>query len=397
VTDSTDRAGTRVLIAGVSTRAIADSAARAGFAFTTIDGNADRDQHPSVRAQSMPRDFELPFTAAAAATAAASIEADAVVYLSNLDNVPDAVATVAAGRALWGNAPDVLRRARDPVLVAHALDRHGLPAPALGGTTAGDWLIKPLRSGGGTGIRRVAGPTHTPPGFFAQEYIEGTPGSIVFVAAGDRALPLAVSRQLIGDARFGADGFRYCGSIFAPPAEAQFVKGDDVTRAARVLAQAATTELGLTGLNGIDFIARGALPYAVEINPRWTAAAELVERAYAVNVFAMHAEACAAGRLPRHGLHHEAPLATAVGKGIVFARGACRVDSTDAWVADPDIRDVPYHGQRFAAGAPVCTVFATGLDSARCYGALVARAQRIYDQLEPVAVAQGEPITHHQS
>ena len=40
----------KVLIAGVSTRAAAESAARAGFAVTAIDAFGDLDQHPSVRA-----------------------------------------------------------------------------------------------------------------------------------------------------------------------------------------------------------------------------------------------------------------------------------------------------------------------------------------------------------
>src|SRR4030095_5614913 len=59
-----------VLIVGVSTRAAAESAARAGFRVTSIDAFADLDQHPSVRALSMTRDFGRRFTPAAVARAA---------------------------------------------------------------------------------------------------------------------------------------------------------------------------------------------------------------------------------------------------------------------------------------------------------------------------------------
>src|SRR5438093_11188370 len=96
----------RILIVGISTRAAAESAARAGFEVTAIDAFADLDQHPSVRAMAVSR----PFTARAAARAARSIAGDAVAYLSNFENHPDDVRTLAAGRQLWGNPPAVLRR-----------------------------------------------------------------------------------------------------------------------------------------------------------------------------------------------------------------------------------------------------------------------------------------------
>ncbi len=51
---------TRVLIAGVSTRAAAESAANAGFTVTALDAFGDLDQHPSVRSLSLPRDFAAP-------------------------------------------------------------------------------------------------------------------------------------------------------------------------------------------------------------------------------------------------------------------------------------------------------------------------------------------------
>ncbi len=48
---------------------------------------------------------------------------------------------------------------------------------------------------------------------------------------------------------------------------------------ASALASAVTGEFGLVGVNGIDFIVRDGIPYAIEVNPRWCASMELVERA----------------------------------------------------------------------------------------------------------------------
>src|SRR5688572_9147151 len=212
----------RVLIAGVSSRAAAESAARAGFDVTAIDGFADLDQHPAVR--TLPP--LAPFEALAAARATRDIACDAVVYLSPFENHRRAVATLASGRALWGNAPDVLARARDPVTVADMLRGRGfetlevrsagLSGPrsaALKGPPYNSenrpFLLKPLKSGGGRGVRPWPPGTDIPRGTYLQEFVEGTPGSVVFVAADGRAVPLGVLRQLIGEAAFGAAGFRY--------------------------------------------------------------------------------------------------------------------------------------------------------------------------------------------
>src|SRR5206468_12747900 len=72
-----------------------------------------------------------PFGAEAAARAAEPVECDAVVYLSNFENHPDAVDTLSAGRALWGNPPGVLRRVRDPQRLARALRERGVDAPEV--------------------------------------------------------------------------------------------------------------------------------------------------------------------------------------------------------------------------------------------------------------------------
>ena len=370
---------THVLIAGLSTRAAAASAARAGFVVTSLDGYADRDQHPDVRAVSLPRDLGIPFTAPLAADAAAGRACDAVAYLSNFDNNPDAVAALAANRVLWGNPPDVLRRVRDPQAVALGFRTHGVSVPDLARRaqepdSATGWLLKPISSGGGRGVRRWRPGAAVPDGCYLQQWIDGTPGSIVFLAAAGRVTALAVTRQLIGDRRFGASGYRYCGNILASPADPQFDRGVALTDLACTVAAAAAAEFHLTGVNGIDFIARAGVPFPIEINPRWTAAMELVEAVTGRCVFEAHAAACVHGWLPEP----LPPIEGAFGKAIVFADAHYIAGNTDGWLTDTDIRDVPHCGETITAGDPVCTVFAGGADAAECEEALVARARRIY-------------------
>ena len=368
----------RLLIAGVSTRAAAASAARAGFDVTAIDGFADLDQHEGVRAISLRRDSGARFTAHAAANAARTIDGDAVAYLSNFENHPSAVATLAAGRALWGNPPDVLGRVRDPRIVGEALRRRGCAVPEMGSASARS-LVKPVASGGGHGVREWHAGDEVPENFYLQEFIDGTAGSVVFVAARGRTVPLGVTRQLIGEDAFGSSGFAYCGNILAPVGGGQF--SDKLVDAACGLARVVTEEFDLVGVNGIDFIARGDVPYAIEVNPRWCSSMELVERAYGVSVFGAHASACAAGTLPRFDLAGAPHGIGALGKAIVFAQQDVVVGDTNEWLADDTVHDVPHAGERVAAGRPVCTVYAAGANAAECYTGLVARADRVYRDL----------------
>jgi len=379
---------TRVVIAGVSTRAAAESAARAGFQVTAIDAFADLDQHPSVRALSIAR----PFSADTAARAARDVECDAAVYLSNFENHPEAVHGLGAGRALWGNPPDVLRRVRDPVCLARALRDRGVAVPPVrlepdatvhsdirsDHGPAGDdraWLVKPMASGGGHGVHVWHRDAPMADGCYLQEFVDGWPGSIVFVAAGGRVVPLGVSRQLIGDPAFGAAGYRYCGSILMSRGH-----DDAFIVAACAAARAVAEAFDLRGINGLDFIAHGGRPHVLEVNPRWTASVELMERACGMSAFSAHADAFITGSLPRVDWVRARGQA-AVGKAVVFAREDVTMGATTAWLGDDTIRDVPHPGELIRAGRPVCTAFAGGSTAGDCYAALVRKAERVYSEL----------------
>ena len=147
------------------------------------------------------------------------------------------------------------------------------------------------------------------------------------------------------------------------------------------IAATMSRDFGLRGLNGIDFVIERGVPYAIEVNPRWSSSMELAERAYGLSLFGAHAAACAEGRLPDFDLKRAQTGAKTIGKAIVFARRKVRVGDTAAWLDDASIRDVPHPGEHIPAGAPVCTVFASSDDMTSCHAALIARADEIYQLL----------------
>lgn len=354
---------------------------------TAIDAFADRDQHPSVRALSAARDFNVPPTASAVARAAGGVRRDGTVYLSPFENHPRAVAALAAEGVLLGNTPEVLRRVRDPFTLAQVLTRHGFAVPRLlegarGARGArGAWLRKPFRSGGGNRVQEWLGEP-PPRGMYLQERIDGTPGSIVFAARNGACVPIAFSRQLAGDVNFGGGAFRYCGSIIAPLGDRQFSDGGALFDAASAVAREVSSAFGLAGVNGIDFIARGGILYPLEVNPRWCSSVEVAERAFGMTFFPFHIAACSGGMLPSFDCAAALERTEAVGKAIVYARQAVSVGDTSRWLDDVSVRDVPQSGACFRAGQPVCSVFANGADSEACYRLLVSRAARVYAELE---------------
>ena len=375
-----DLAGDRqLLIAGVTTRPFAVSAVRAGYRVSAIDAFGDLDLRAVadvVLARPDPGQAYGPLQAAALAK---SVSAGLVAYTSNFENYPAAVTRLANGRRLLGNAAPTLARVRNPLEVMRVLRRHGLAAPESrssapkGRSSRSGWLLKPRRSGGGHGVVGWSPGEVVAKGMYLQERIAGTPGSISFVADGETAVVLGFSRQLVGDRRLGVSGFRYCGSILGNPVRPLFPRQEELLERAREIAAVLTREFGLQGLNGVDFIARGGIPYPIEVNPRYSASMELIERAHNLSMFTVHAGACA-GELPTA----PSPGATIAGKAIVFARHDTVAPDLRRWLGSNWLADVPPPGQYIRQGRPICTVFAKALEPGSCRQLLTRRARLIY-------------------
>jgi predicted ATP-grasp superfamily ATP-dependent carboligase len=198
---------------------------------------------------------------------------------------------------------------------------------------------------------------------------------VAFAADGRRAVLLGMSRGLAGDPVFGARGHRYCGSVH--PFSVDRALLDRMS----AIVGAVTDAFGLVGLNGIDFVLREGEPYVLEINPRYAASMELIERSGRLSVFETHVAACG-GSLPSEGVF---PMPEVLGKAVLYARRDVVVGDSRRWLLRHDVRDVPFPGERIRRGHPVCTVFARGADSVTCYARLVAAASALERELEEEA------------
>jgi predicted ATP-grasp superfamily ATP-dependent carboligase len=375
----------RTLVLGVSTRAMVESAVHGGHDVVAADFFGDRDQASLAESYSLPRDLGLPPTAEGLAAAAKRLDADAVVYGSNLENHPEVVSELAHGRRLLGNPGDVVREVRDWVLLRRFCREAGLlhPTTLLRGEERragpGRWLRKRVRSGGGHGITPWDGKA-LDDAHLIQAEVDGRAASIAFVADGKESRIFGVSEQLLGRPALGGSGFSWCGNVL--PLE--LAAADAASALAEIghMASSLTRRFGLVGVNGLDIVIRPdpdgvARPYLIEVNPRFSGSMELAEWASGVNVFSLHVESFA-GRLPRASA---AVPEGCFGKGVVYARRAVTVPDTDGWLAR-GVRDVPMPGQKIAAGHPVCTVLARGRDRQTCLAGLDAGASAVYADIE---------------
>lgn len=373
-------AGERVLIVGVSTRALAESARGAGFAPQSVDAFGDLDQKRDAWNIGLRRDLGREYGAAAAVAVARSLEARAAAYVANLENHPRAVTRLAQGRELLGNPGPVLARVRDFAALAEVVRRAGAEVPLTLGpgepAPAGRrWLRKPARGGGGSGVRDLAPGQRVTASELAQERVLGELGSLSFVADGRRAVLLGVAQGLFGDPAFGARGFEYCGSLHP------WVIEERLLGRLEAVVQEATRAFGLVGLNGIDFVVREGTAYVLELNPRYSSSMELMERSGRFSAFGLHAAACR-GELPGSHFPGPSPGPGVFGKAILWARRDVVVGDTRPWLERDDVRDVPFPGETIRRGRPVCTLFAWGADRGDCRRRLIEGAGGLERELE---------------
>ena len=409
-------------IVGASVRAAVMSALRGGLSSVAADLFADGDLRALCLATRVDR------YPSGLAEWLSSAPADAWIYTGALENYPTLVDAMARSRPLLGNSGAVLRRVRSPFELVRVLDAAGLPFPETRADPTrlprdGSWLAKNWYGSSGSGVRAFDGPgclvaaiptrgrgsPHTDArrpvqsrlggdrsplrpaatarggSCYFQKRIDGVPGAAVFVAAHQTAQLLGITRQLVGTSWTRAAAFQYAGSLGPWPLDRPAV--GQLQRLGNVLAG----EFGVRGLFGVDFVLSDGQVWMVEINPRYAASVEVVERVTGVHAMGLHVEACegqvsAALRPPLAG----AVLADVWGKAILFAERDVQVSAAfNAWCCEencdplwPFVADIPLAGQSIPQGRPIATAFAQGESEsdaiARLKQRLAALETRLY-------------------
>ncbi|MFM8250146.1 MAG: ATP-grasp domain-containing protein, partial [Planctomycetota bacterium] len=246
--------------------------------------------------------------------------------------------------------------------------------------------------------------------YYWQEYLPGESYGAVFLAAGGQADLWGITAQLVGrnwphdsppatilatnpatnpatnlamnlatNPATAAElltraNFDYAGSIGPLSFSAELET--EIQRIGKTIARLGN----LSGIFGVDLLIPSsslATPqptttaqiFVLEVNPRWTASVEILERATGQNAFQLHQAACTQGQLlpPR-----ARAAASFHGKLVVYAEKQLEVSSalSDRWLDRaqgqtwPTLADIPRAGEMIPAGAPICTLFASALTPA---------------------------------
>jgi predicted ATP-grasp superfamily ATP-dependent carboligase len=286
---------------------------------------------------------------------------------------------------IFGNAPEKTKEIANKAGFSSRLDDLDIPHPL---TYTGRALLelveagkrislhypvvaKPAYGGGGTAnffcknekelIRRAK----ELPEFLYQDFIKGQHASVSVMLSKRAAVAVSVNEQLIGVDSLSAPGpFVYCGNI------SPFV----TTFSDRVceLAEDLTTELGLLGSNGVDFVVTDDSPFVIEVNPRLQGSLDTVERSTGLNVVDAHVKAVR-GELPER----VAAKRYAV-KAIVFAKHEGVVRRNFDLESDKEgIVDIPEKGRIVQSGQPIATGIGVGGTRASACAEAMKNVERI--------------------
>lgn len=366
-----------LVVAGVSARAMAESAQRGGWRVFALDVFGDLDTRraserwaPIGVAGRVAIDGERLLRELALAAREPGVEG--WVAGSGFEALPEWLERGAKLLPLLGMPGPAVAALRDARRFFATLARFGLAFPEVSfepPAAPEGWLVKDFGGTGGWHIRHAADAVSAPPGRYYQRRAPGTPMSALFVADGRGARIVALNRLLVR--RLGSRPLVYRGAI-GPIDAAALDAAVDAALAPLVPAFA------LRGLASLDFMAHEGTIALLEINPRPSASMVLHDAACAGGLMRAHVQAIG-GALPEL----RAPAAGVRGAEILFAQRHCRIDAdlAAALAGVTDCHDLPSAGAQFANGDPVCSVSAAGAGVVEVEQALAARKAWIHAKL----------------
>lgn len=275
---------------------------------------------------------------------------------------------------VFANRPEVVQHVKDPLALKASCDRAGVDSPAITTTppTQGQWLRKQQGQCGGWHVSAwpiSALPTDTPfadadegrSPFYWQQYCDGMPVGLLFLARPDGVSFIGVHRLL-----HGADNFVYAGAL----------RGETpaLWQAAEALLQRLVPHLALQGLNSLDAIWQAPTLQVIEVNPRLSASMRLYTHLplIAAHLACYGAEARSAGQMLAEAAVQAAQARWAA-HSIVYVRDAVSLPA----VALPDwVEDRPNQLQH-AAGQPLCSLYAEGPSESAVTAALQQQQQQL--------------------
>jgi len=376
----TENSVQNLLVLGIDVVALATSAKKAGYQVYAVDYFGDQDlinvckenysilkQRPGKTCGRLTRDFKPASLLKLTRKLVKRRNLDGVLLSSGLDDSPDVLAEINDLVPILGNSVKVIAKVRDKIEFFQQLKRLNIACPRT--ALAGDIqelrrlakdirypiLIKPTEGLGGFGIRKARNFQELKTIYkhfntfnnkvLIQEFILGTPASISFMSCDRRAVAISLNEQLLGMRKLGqTEPFGYCGNIVP-------LRTNEVTRKKCIaIVKKLAQHFTLVGSNGVDLvISKEAIPYVIEVNPRFQGTLECIERVFRINMVDTHLKACLRGILPKM----KQKTATFCTRLILCAHRRLVAPNLNGF---KQVRDIPLSEVIIEKGEPVCSI-----------------------------------------
>lgn len=343
---STDSA---IVLVGASVRAAAESAAKTGRRVIGIDLFGDTDTRQACESFFLLQDVDWQNVQAVSQGAP-------VIQVGGVNS-----AELSQQLMARSGASESAMRCQDPIVLRRIAEASGVRFPTTTAASdqrpdAGRWLVKQTGSSGGLGVHwDELNDLPEATSSWRQQWIAGRSFGVTFIGGVDGTQLLGVCRSLFtrSSGPSGMVPFMYCGSL------GPLAISDSQHRQLQQLGAEVVKQTGVSGLFNVDLIIqKSGACYLLEINPRWSASSELIERNMSGSLIARHLTAI-------HERSQESEISDAKQSGrslffkrVIFARQPLRFvwqRFADLQTSQFSLHDIPRDGTLVGCGEPVFT------------------------------------------
>lgn len=343
----------KVLVIANSGRMLASLVRSAGYTPLVIDLFADQDTEAIAEQVWQVDDLSLAVVQQLIERLLLGSKVQWVIYGSGLENHPETLEYLAGRYHVMGNEYLVVQQLHAKQAFFKQLDNQDISYPEVQFESPDEnsgWLIKPVNHLGGLGIRFCDGQAEAHE--YYQRYRQGTAGSVLFCANGERFDLIGYHRQWT----LADDNFTFAGIIKSAclPEEHKKTVVNWLAKLVRLYQ--------LKGLASLDYIYNAESCEFLELNPRPPASMMLYPELDLLNAHINGQLTCAADNNLR-------------ALQIVYAMQSCRIQVGVEW---PEWSfDRPKANAKIQAREPVCSIIARGKTVEQTIAQLKARQEYI--------------------
>jgi len=407
-----------ILVVGFNTRPLAYSLFKAGFEVFAVDFFGDLDLYPYVkdcmivtkeldmRYEQIKEDYKSYLVKYTISLLGKYPNINYILIGSGLDDafkeremILDYILKNNYQIINLNNDLEVIRQARDIRNIYHFLESEDFKIPYT--KPLKDFkknqveisypvILKKKSSSGGTNVYKInnidefelqinlINETDNIEDWLIQEYIDGIPISCTIIANGKECQVISINRQIIGLKILNPPkDFMYCGNVVPSNLSDQ-----DIIKISKLSSYLAKN-LGLKGINGLDFVFKDHEPFLMEINPRIPGSISASEESLNLNLLFLHIESFNSSKWNKiidQLTNNKNQLFTT--KLILFALDDINVAKIKKINKIENIHDKTPPNEKIKKDQPICTILYKDKNYKKSYFGALKIADKVFQIIE---------------